>query len=421
MKLRYLLPFALLGSLSWSASAESTIKILHLQKLPQAIAIWQDAAKEYEKAHPGVKVEFDYLENEAFKAKLPTLLQSKDRPSAFHSWGGGVMFEQINAGVCQDITKAITEGGFKDTFYPAGIQNFTYQDKTYGLPYDVGPIVFWYNKELCQKAGVDPQKIKYWEDFVEAVKKCQAAGITPVAAGGKDKWPLHFYPTFLMMRILGKEGMRAVYDDKNGGFTSPEVLKAFQLYKEFAALQPFQKGYLSNTYSESAGTFHDGKAAFHLMGTWDLVDGRTNATDKKGLPNEKLGWIFFPEVKGGKGKANDLFASLDGWLVAKEAPKETVDFMKVWLSKDIQTKLASQGLFIPAVKGTAEAIQDPLLKSVAQEVEKSQWIAIAMDQLLGPDTGRVFNDASADIASGNTTPEKALKTIEDSWKQNKAQ
>ena len=56
MKLKYLLSFALLGSLSWSASAETTIEILHLQKLPKAIAIWQDAAKEYEKAHPGVKV-----------------------------------------------------------------------------------------------------------------------------------------------------------------------------------------------------------------------------------------------------------------------------------------------------------------------------------------------------------------------------
>jgi len=222
-----------------------------------------------------------------------------------------------------------------------------------------------------------------------------------------------------MMRILGKEGMQAAYDDKNGGFTNPEIVKAFQLYREFAALQPFQKGYLSNTYPEAAGTFHDGKAAFHLMGTWDLVDGRAQAADKKGLPNDKLGWIFFPEVKEGKGKADDLFASLNGWLVAKEAPKETLDFMKVWLGKETQTKLAEQGLFIPSVRGTADAIQDPLFKSVAQEIEKSQWIAIAMDQLLGPDTGRVFNDVSADIASGNTTPEKATKAIEASWQQNK--
>ena len=199
------------------------------------------------------------------------------------------------------------------------------------------------------------------------------------------------------------------------------MIKAFQLFRDFAALQPFQKGYLANSYAEGAGTFHDGKTAFHLMGSWDLVEGRANAADKKGLPNEKLGWVFFPEVKGGKGKANDLLASLDGWLITKEAPKETVDFMKVWLGKETQTKLAAAGLFIPAVKGTADAMQDPLLKQIAQEIDKSQWIEIAMDQLLGPDTGRVLNDASTDLASGNTTPEKAAKAIEASWQQNKPQ
>lgn len=419
MKYRYLLPFALLGSLSLSASAETTIKILHLQKLPKVLAIWQEAAQQYEKAHPGVKVQFDYLENEAFKAKLPTLLQSKDRPSLFHSWGGGVMFEQISSGVCQDITSAISQGGFKDTFYPAGVQNFTYQGKTYGLPNDVAPIVFWYNKDLVEKAGVDPTKIKYWDDLIDAVKKCQAAGITPIAAGGKDKWPLHFYPALLIMRILGKEGMQAAYEDKSGGFASPDVVKAFQLYQDLAALKPFQKGYLANTYGESAGTFHDGKTAFHLMGTWDLTEGRADSADQKGLPDEKLGWFFFPEVKDGKGHANDIFASLDGWLVAKDAPKETVDFMKLWLGKDIQSKIAEEGLFIPMVKGTAEVIKEQFYKQIAQETANSQWIQIAMDQLLGPDTGRVFNDASADIAAGNIKAEQAAKTIEKSWQQNK--
>jgi hypothetical protein len=71
------------------------------------------------------------------------------------------------------------------------------------------------------------------------------------------------------------------------------------------------------------------------------------------------------------------------------------------------------------VKGTADVIKDPFLKVIAAEVGKSEWIQIAVDQLLGPDTGRVFNDASADIAAGKTTPEKATKAIEDSWQQNK--
>ena len=91
MDFKWLFSFFLLGSLTCAVAAETVIKVLHIQKLPKVLEIWKEAAHEFEKVHPGVKVQFDYLENEAFKAKLPTLLQSKDRPSVFHSWGGGVM------------------------------------------------------------------------------------------------------------------------------------------------------------------------------------------------------------------------------------------------------------------------------------------------------------------------------------------
>ncbi len=154
------------------------------------------------------------------------------------------------------------------------------------------------------------------------------------------------------------------------------------------------------------------------MGTWDLTEGRANSASKKGLSNDQIGWIFFPEIKDGKGKANDIFASVDGWLVTKQAPKETVDFLKVWLGKETQTKLAAAGLFIPMVKGTAASIQDPFLRAIAQEAEKTDWIGIAMDVFLGPDTGRVFNDEAAAVAAGSTTPEQAVKAIQDSWSQN---
>jgi raffinose/stachyose/melibiose transport system substrate-binding protein len=50
------------------------------------------------------------------------------------------------------------------------------------------------------------------------------------------------------------------------------------------------------------------------------------AADKKGLPDAKLGWFFFPKVQGGKGKANDIFGSVYGWLLSKDAPKETLEF-----------------------------------------------------------------------------------------------
>jgi raffinose/stachyose/melibiose transport system substrate-binding protein len=413
-----LFSMASVESPSGSPSAEKVIKILHINPIAKIREIWQSAAAEYENAHPVVKVQFDYLENEEFKAKLPTVLQSKDRPGVFHSWGGGVMLEQIKAGFCQDITNAIA-GDFKDSFYSAGVQNFMSDGKSYGLPDSVGPIVFWYNKELCEKADVDPSRIKYWEDLLDAINKCKAAGVTPIAVGGSEKWPLHFYPALLMMRILGKDGMASAYKGDNGGFAGPDVVKAWRMYKEFCDLNPFQNGFQTAKPSEAVGFFHDGKAAFHLQAAWILTAGRRQAADKQGLSDAKVGWLFFPEVEGCKGKANDIFANLDGWLVSKDAPRETLEFMKVWLGKDIQAKLAAEGLCIPMVKGTADAIQNSFLKALAKEVNNSGWIAIAMDQLLGRDTGRVFNDEALAVAAGAKSPEQATQSIENSWSKNR--
>ena len=77
-------------------------------------------------------------------------------------------------------------------------------------------------------------------------------------------------------------------------------------------------------------------------------------------------------------------------MVSKDAPKETVDFMKVWLTKDVQRDLAANGLIIPMVKGAGDVIQNPFFRQLAQEVKDSGWIGIAMDQFLGPDTGRLL-------------------------------
>jgi raffinose/stachyose/melibiose transport system substrate-binding protein len=157
---------------------------------------------------------------------------------------------------------------------------------------------------------------------------------------------------------------------------------------------------------------------FHLQaGAWVAGLGRTYASNKQGLPDAKLGWFFFPEVRDGKSKANDIFGSVYGWLMI--APKETLEFMKVLLGKDIQTKLAAEGLSMPMVKGTAEAIQNPFYKALALEVNHSDWTCLAMDQLLGCETGRVFNDEALAVVAGTKSPEEAAQALERIWSQNR--
>src|SRR5271156_624393 len=106
MSLRHLaLAAVCFAAFSASAFADTTVTLLHVSEDKTTQALWGEIAKDYEAAHPGVKVEVKYLENEAFKAKLPTMLQSDDsRPNLIYSWGGGVMEAQAKAGFLKDVS-----------------------------------------------------------------------------------------------------------------------------------------------------------------------------------------------------------------------------------------------------------------------------------------------------------------------------
>ena len=46
----------------------------------------------------------------------------------------------------------------------------------YGLPLDSGPMAMFYNKEVFDKAGVDAEQIKTWDQYYDAAKKIHALG-----------------------------------------------------------------------------------------------------------------------------------------------------------------------------------------------------------------------------------------------------
>jgi raffinose/stachyose/melibiose transport system substrate-binding protein len=398
-----------------AAAAQTTIKWLHLEVNPALVKIWDDAARDFESKHPGVKIELQFLENEAYKAKLPSMLQSKDRPQIIYSWAGGVLKSQIEAGVLEDIASSLA--GYKDNLSPAAVNAFTLDGKIYGVPFAQSQTGFFYNKELMAKAGLDGAKIKTWDDLLDAVKKLKAAGVTPLVVGGADKWPLHFYWTNLAVRVGGKAAFEAALRDENGGFGGETFVKSGQLFKQLVDLQPFQNGFLGFKNPQAVGAFGDGKAAMTLAISSSYHQQRALAADKKGISDDNLGWFDFPTVTGGKGDPTDTLGGINGWLVTKGAPKETVEFLKSFVSLDVEKKEAAGNFLIPVYKGADEGLASPLMRTVAQNLAKSKYHQNYYDQSLGPSVGRVVNDATAEIAGGTMTPEDAAKAIEAAFKQ----
>ena len=398
-----------------SASADTTVKWLHIEVNPAQVKIWEEVARAYEASHPGVKVEMQFLENEAYKAKLPTILQSKDRPNIIYSWAGGVLKTQIDAGVLEDITDQVK--GYSDSITPAALAAFTRNGRVYGLPISLSQVGFLCNKDLMAKAKVDPAAIKTWDDLLAAVKTIKAAGVTPIVVGGADKWPLHFYWTHLAVRIGGKAAFDAALRDENGGFAGETFQKSGELFKQLVDLQPFQNGFLGFKNPQAVGYFGDGKAAMTLAISSVYNLQRALAADKVGLSEDKICWFDFPVVPGGKGAPTDTLGGITGWLVTKDSPKEAVDFLKYFISKDVQTRLAAGNFIIPVVQGAEAGLNNSFMKMIAANLAKSQYHQNFYDQSLGPSVGRVVNDVSAEIAGGSMSPQDAAKAIEAAYKQ----
>jgi raffinose/stachyose/melibiose transport system substrate-binding protein len=397
------------------AAAQTTVRWLHIDTNPAQIKIWEEVARNFEAQHSGVKVEMQFLENEAYKAKLPTILQSKERPHIIYSWAGGVLKAQIEAGVVEDITAQVK--GYSDQIAPAALSAFTFDGKVYGLPMVLSQVGFYYNKDLMAKGGVDGAKIKTWDDLLAAVKALKAAGVTPIVVGGADKWPLHFYWTYLAMRQGGKAAFDAALRGENGGFEGATFVKAGELFKQLVDLQPFQTGFLGFKNQPAIGFFGDGKAAMTLAISNVYLLQRVLAADKVGISDDKLGWFDFPAVAGGAGDASDTLGGITGWLVTRGAPKEATEFLKFFISKDVQKRLAAGNFIIPVVSGADEGFVSPFMRTIAQNLARSKYHQNYLDQTLGPSVGRVVNDAAAEIAGGSMSPKDAAKAIQSAWKQ----
>jgi len=390
-----------------------TITWWHISTKDPGLSDWKKMADDYMAMHPNVTIEITVLENEAFKTKLTTVMQSGEVPDIFQSWGGGTMNQQISAGLLKDITADLdADGGkWRSSFAPGALGVYGYQGKNYGVPWDMGMVGWWYNKALFKQAGISNPPAT-WDEMLEDVKKLKAAGITPISLGEGDKWPgMHIW-SYLATRLCGQAGFEAAASRK-GAFTDACFVDAGKKLQELIALEPFQDGFLGATHDEMQATFGNGKAAMELSGQWAPSVQAANSADQKGV-GENLGLFNFPAVKGGAGDVTDVIGGGNGFAIGKNAEPEAVDFVKYLTSAENQVVIAKSGSGIPVVKGGEAGLTDENMKTVQKTFSAAKYFQLYYDQYLPPAMGSVLNDAVQGIFAGKSTPEEATKAIEES-------
>jgi raffinose/stachyose/melibiose transport system substrate-binding protein len=161
-------------------------------------------------------------------------------------------------------------------------------------------------------------------------------------------------------------------------------------------------------------------AAMDLMGHWALGAFRNYAglaeEPETPLPFE-IGWFPFPEVEGGAGLPTDAFGGVNGFVVGKDAPPETADFLGFLTNLENQRTWALAGSGIPAnIEATAAmseapAADGPVLQTVLDAMNASTFKQGFLDQMFTAETGAAVNDQTALLFAGETTPEDAAAAI----------
>lgn len=104
------------------------------------------------------------------------------------SWGGGPLYQYVQAEQVVDLTERMNQDNYKDSFVDASFSSVTFDDKIYGVPVENTAVALvFYNKAIFEEYGLEPPQT--YEELLNVVDTLTAAGIAPFALANKTKWP----------------------------------------------------------------------------------------------------------------------------------------------------------------------------------------------------------------------------------------
>lgn len=393
------------GSTSTASNGKVTINWWHISTTDPQKSDFQNWANQYMAAHKNVTVKITIVDNTDFKTKLQATLQANNPPDIFQSWGGGILQQYVKAGQVQDITDALQQNGWASQFSQSALNLYSFNNRYYGVPWDAGAVGFWYNPQLFTRAGIQ-QPPTTWDELLADIDKLKAAGITPVALGEKDTWTGHFWWVYLAVRLGGKAAFDKAYT-RTGSFADPPFVQAGQMLQELVSHKPFENGFLGTDYNTEQALMGNSKAAMELQGQFAPANDAASAADKKG---PTLAFFPFPHVTGEVDPLG-VMGGGNGFAVGKNAPPETIDFIRFLVNANNQRTLAQQGAAIPPVKAAADAITSQM-QPVVQLVQHADYYQLYYDQYLPQALANtILNEVQA-LYAGTATPMAAAQAIE---------
>ncbi|AOZ73137.1 hypothetical protein BK816_07405 [Boudabousia tangfeifanii] len=154
------------------------VVIKYLHRLPDGDGMVKvaDAAAKFNAENPDVEVQVEKFDGKAQEsyAKINQLVKAGEPAKGYclAQIGYGEVASEYVAGDLEDVSAEAAQ--YKDNFYPGAMGMMTLGDVVVGLPQDIGPLVYTYDKDEFDALGIQPPKT--WDEFMEAAKKAKEKG-----------------------------------------------------------------------------------------------------------------------------------------------------------------------------------------------------------------------------------------------------
>lgn len=359
-----------------SASGED-VTIEFFNQKPEITRQLEDLAQTYSEQNEGVEINISTIGSGEGAAGLQAKFTSGN-PPAIMMLGGTAEIERY-----QDTLLEVGDLEVADTMMPNLLEGGVIGDQQLAVPMNIEGFGWMYNKEIFEQAGVDPEGIETYDDFVAAVETLDSQ---------KDDLGIE--------EVFGFSGAEDyIANQYAANFTSPEynhsTLEAFEatelnweygdrmqeqtdLMNEYN-VQPI----LSVDYSRSVEElFVNDQVAMVHQGNWIVptLDG----IDSEFVDN-KLGIL---PVFGESDTEGRIVAGAPWYIgingdMDQEVTDVSRDFINwMYMSDEGRTALIEELQFIPPQEGyEVESITDPVSQRIYQEILDENNAAMTHNQV----------------------------------------
>lgn len=364
--------------------------------------------QKYLAAHPDQKIEITYNTWADHNQVVPTWAAAGTLPDVIYVHGRysrpwnheGILVST------QDYIDADAAFNVED-IWQESLRLYAYNDMQYGIPYDHGPIILGYNKDLFDAAGVAyPDETWTTDNFLEAAQKLTV---------GDNQWGYGGYYNNVVE--LGNEHGIALVGPWGGEvldetetkilLDSPESTAALQWWADLIHVHKVAP-LPAQSQAIPAGPWVAGQAAMFALASWGTPTLIANST---------FNWDVAPWPKGPVAAKTGSFGSGFGITRDSKNPDAAWQYLSEYLSKEgMEFMWGASGRGSPA----RESAYDSWLNSEGAPEHASYYLDALKNYavtgrpyltLAGGEILDVFTRSTQLVQSGDMTVEDAIATM----------